>query len=231
LPDAPIVALRLDPPAHGGTLTITQMQIVDRRGHEIRRFTRNMFIPLYQIAAIALVSNGWNITSTLDGIEPKTDIAVVTPILSAGMNSRNLQRCILSTGYLALMLWILLLALLLTFHRPPNTKSVLTRICFMAVLALLFSLAGNRRLIRDAIHYALFVHAALQAAPAAPSPTAQSRIVEPTDMPLPDDVKIPRFNALTVLRQDMFELKSAERKVDLSGRVPRDLKRWTNCES
>lgn len=35
LPDAPIVALRLDPPAYGGTLTVTQLRIVDRKGREI----------------------------------------------------------------------------------------------------------------------------------------------------------------------------------------------------
>ena len=170
LPDAPIVALRLDPPAHGGTLTITQMQIVDRKGHEIRRFTRDMFVPLYQIAAITPIANGWNITSTLDGIEPKTSIAVATPILSAGMNNRNLQRCLLSTGYLALMLWILLLAVLFAFYRPTNAKSALIRIGFMAGLALLFSLVGNRRLIRDAIHYALYVPTAQQVVSGSPSP-------------------------------------------------------------
>ena len=164
LPDAPIVALRLDPPAHGGTLTVTQMRIVDRKGHEIRRFTRDMFGPLYQIAAIAPAANGWNITSTLDGIEPKASIAVVTPILSVGMNNRNLQRCLLSTGYLALMLWILLLAMMFAFYRPANAKSALIRLGFMAGLALLFSLVGNRRLIRDAIHFALYVPPARQVA-------------------------------------------------------------------
>lgn len=170
LPDAPIVALRLDPPAHGGTLTVMQMRIVDRKGHEIRRFTRDMFDPLYQIAAITPVGNGWNITSASDGIEPKTSIALATPILPAGMNERNLQRCLLSTGYLALMLWILLLAVLFAFYRPTDAKSALIRIGFMAVLALLFSSVGNRRLIRDAIHFDLYVPTAQQVAPIAPSP-------------------------------------------------------------
>jgi hypothetical protein len=175
LPDAPIVALRLDPPARGGTLTVTQMRIVDRKGQEIRRFTREMFGPLYQIAAIAPVANGWNITSALDAIEPKTSIAVSTPILSVGMNERNLQRCLLSTGYLALMLWILLLAVMFAFYRPTNAKSALIRIGFMAGLALLFSLVGNRRLIRDAIHFALCVPTVQQVVSGPPSPRVQTR--------------------------------------------------------
>jgi len=168
LPDAPIVALRLDPPAHGATLTVTQMRILDRKGHEDRRFTRDMFAPLYQIAAITPLANGWNITSALDGIAPKTSIAVATPIVSAGMNSRNLQRCLLSTGYLALMFWILLLAVMSAFNQPADAKSALIRIGFMAVLAVLFSAVANRRLIRDALHYALYVPATLQVAPATP---------------------------------------------------------------
>jgi hypothetical protein len=134
-----------------------------------------MFGPLYQIAAIAPAANGWNITSAVDGTEPKTSITIVTPILSAGMNNRNLQRCILSTGYLALMLWILLLAILFTFYRPTNAKSALIRIGFMAGLALLFSLVGNRRLIRDAIHFALYVPTAPQVASMSPTPRLQSR--------------------------------------------------------
>jgi hypothetical protein len=214
LPDAPIVALRLDPLAHGGTLTITQMQIVDRRGHEIRRFTRDMFVPLYQIASIAPIANGWNITSKLDAIEPKTPIAVM-PIVPAGMNNRNLQRCLLSTGYLALMLWILLLAVLFAFYRPTDAKSALIRIGFMAGLALLFSFAGNRRLIRDAIHFALYVPTAPQGAPTAPLPTAQTRILVPTDVPSPDDVNIAGFIGWTAFRQNIFGLRLADRRVAL----------------
>jgi hypothetical protein len=88
------------------------------------------------------------------------------------------------------MLWILLLAVLFAFYRPTNVKSALVRIGFMAAIALLFAPAGNRRLIRDAIHYALYVPTALQVAPTAPSPAAQTRIVEPTGNLFPNDVMI-----------------------------------------
>jgi len=192
------------------------MRIVDRRGREIRRLTKDMFVPLYQIAVIASVSNGWNITSTLDGIEPKTGIAIATPILSANMNNRNLQRCLLSTGYLAMMLWILLLAVLFAFYRPTNARSALTRIGFMAVLALLFSLAGNRRLIRDAIHYALYVPIALQVAPTAPSQTAQTNIIVPIDISFPEDVNDSGFIGWTVFKQSIRKLESADRKSDFA---------------
>lgn len=165
LPDAPIVALQLESVDQGGTLTIKKMRIVDRTGKQIRGFTKEMFVPLYQIAAITPMGNGWNITSTLGASKPETRVDVATPILSNGSNHRNLQRCLLSFVYLGLMLWILLMIPLFVFFRPENFKSALTRMGFMAGLALLFSLVGNRKLIRDSIHYAFFAATAPIEAP------------------------------------------------------------------
>lgn len=193
LPDAPIVALRLDPPGQGAILTIARMQVVDRRGRVIRRLTSDMFTPLYQISAIAPVSSGWTITSTLDGIEPKTGINVLSPILSVGMNERNLQRCLMSSGYLALMLFIVLLAVLFAFYRPINGKSTLARIGFLSCLALLLSLLGNRRLLSDAIHYALYARTVRQKALVGLLPTPQTRIYVPADIPFSNDVNLARF--------------------------------------
>lgn len=156
LPDAPITGLRLDPLRDGGTVTIRQMRIINRRGEVLRQFTRDQFAPTNQIAAITPAPDGWTITSLPASTEPFTLIALPSPLLPAGMNGRNLQRCLLSTGYLALMLFILLLAVLAIFFRPRKAWELLPRLAFMAGIALLFALVGNRGLIRTSIHSARY---------------------------------------------------------------------------
>ena len=118
MPDAPIVEMRVLPPAKGGELNIRQMRIINRRGEEIRRFTRDLFRPLNEIAAIAPTPEGWKLVSTPTATNPSTRIELFSSITPVGMDHRNLLRCLLSTGYLSMMLLILLLAVLFTFYRP-----------------------------------------------------------------------------------------------------------------
>ena len=154
LPDAPLVEMRVVPPAQGGTLTIRQMRIINRRGEEIRRFTRDLFRTGPEIAEIAPSIEGWKITSTANAINPSARIELYSPIIPVGKDHRNLLRCLLSTGYLSMMLWILLLAVLFTFYRPTNWRDLLAHLGFMACLAIFFSFVGNRGLIRNSVHYA-----------------------------------------------------------------------------
>jgi hypothetical protein len=72
------------------------------------------------------------------------------------MNIRNLQRCLLSWSYLALMLWILLLAVYFALVRGGPFREITATTIFLAAIALLFAFVGNRRLIKDSIHYANF---------------------------------------------------------------------------
>ena len=155
LPDAPIVALRIKSLPRGGVLTIGAMRIVDRRGHETRRFTREMFHPQAEIAAITPTAGGWQLTATAGATAPLATIVPGFPVLPAGADQRNFLRCVLSTGYLALVLWILLLAVLFIFWRPAGGRSLASRILFLAALALLFAAVGNRGLIRHSVHSAL----------------------------------------------------------------------------
>lgn len=155
--DAPIVELRVDPVANGGTLTIRQMRIINRRGEEIRRFTQDLFRPVHDIAAIRPVADGWQIVSTPGSIDPQTRIEMFSPIVAPGLNGRNLQRCVLSTSYLSLMLWILLLAVLFAFYRPSRWKDLVPHLGFMAALAIMFAFVGNRGLIRNSYHYSRYV--------------------------------------------------------------------------
>lgn len=155
LPDAPIVEMRVIPPT-GGELTIKQMRIVNRRDEEIRRFTYDLFRTQRDIAAIAPITDGWKLIATADGKAPSTRIELFSPIIPAGMNHRNLLRCLLSTGYLAMMLFILLLAVLFTFYRPAGWRDLLIHGGFMALLALMFALVGNRGLIRNSVHFARY---------------------------------------------------------------------------
>ena len=110
LPDAPIVAMRLNPLNCPGEFTITNFRIINRRGEMIRRMIQDDFQPTNEIAAIAPVAGGWKLLTTPAAKEPFSRIELHEPIIAKDMNVRNLQRCVLSWGYLALMLWILLLA-------------------------------------------------------------------------------------------------------------------------
>jgi hypothetical protein len=167
LPDGPLTGLRLDPVAQGGSLTIRQLRIINRRGEEIRRFTRDMLRPRHEIADIAPLPDGWKITSTAGATDPHLFIEPFSPIVPAGMNHRNLLRCLLSTGYLAGMLFILLLAVLTATWRPRGWRDFLVHAGFMAGLALVFAPVGNRGLIRNSLRYAAFT---------APAPSRELRL-------------------------------------------------------
>lgn len=186
MPDAPIVEMRVLPPAKGGELNIRQMRIINRRGEEIRRFTRDLFRPLNEIAAIAPTPEGWKLVSTPTATNPSTRIELFSSITPVGMDQRNLRRCLLSTGYLSMMLLILLLAVLFTFYRPTGLtrstqrapsgegealgdlgvessdrksgwRDLLLHVGFMACIAVMFAFVGNRGLIRNSVHYARYV--------------------------------------------------------------------------
>jgi hypothetical protein len=157
LPDAPLVHLRLDPFISGaGEFTITNFRIINRRGEEIHRFTREDFRRTHQIDAIIPTSDGWKLVVKASADGPNSQVQLSRPIIPEGMNERNLKRCLLSSGYLALMLWLLLLAVYfaLRFHR--NGRAAARTVVFLAFVAVLFSLVGNRGLIKNSIHYARY---------------------------------------------------------------------------
>lgn len=155
LPDAPMVELQVSPPA-GGELTIRQMRIIDRRNEEIRRFTADLFRIERDVVAITPLPEGWKLVAAPGANSPSTRIELFSPIIPVGKDHRNLLRCLLSTGYLALMLWILLLAVLFVFYRPRSGRDLVTHLGFMAAIAMMFSAVGNRGLIRNSLDYARY---------------------------------------------------------------------------
>lgn len=154
--DAPIVELRLDPVADGGTLTVSRMRILDRRGDEVRRFTRDMFVPVQQVASVIPADDGWKITSVPGSNDPFLRVELPSPILAKDRDYRNFLRCVLSTSYLAGMLFILLLAVFFAFTRPQSWRELPAPLAYLALLAILFSFVGNRGLIRNSIHFARY---------------------------------------------------------------------------
>ncbi|MEO6569236.1 MAG: hypothetical protein ABIO94_10785 [Opitutaceae bacterium] len=157
LPDAPITELRIDPLSGGGALTIRQMRIIDRRGTQIQRFTKDHFIALHEISAITAAPDGWKIVSHPNATDPYARIDLYSPLVAKGLNHRNFLRCLYSWSYLGLMLWILLLAILFTFYRPRGWRDLASHVSFMAMIALLFSAVGNRGLIKNSYRYSRFV--------------------------------------------------------------------------
>ncbi len=161
LSDAPMVELRLNSPVNGVSLFLEKMRIIDRRGIEVRRFTADMFSPVEGVAAITPEPDGWRITSTPDATITQCRIELFAPILAQDITARNIVRCYLSTGYLAGMLWIILLAVLFTFWRPTGWRDFLAHVGFMAALASMFAFVGNRGLIKNSWHYAQYQYPTL----------------------------------------------------------------------
>ena len=155
LQDAPLMGLRLDPFEHGaGELTITNFRIINRRGEEIRRFTKDSFFGQNQIDGIVPLENGWKFVLKLGANDPNVRVQLGQPIVPEGMNERNVKRCLLSTGYLALMLWILLLAVYFALRLFTSWRGAMHACVFLACIALLFAFVGNRGLIKNSCYYA-----------------------------------------------------------------------------
>jgi len=156
LPDAPMIGLRLDSVAKGGALTVHHMRIINRRGEEVRTFPIESLNAEQGIAKIQSLPPGWVITSTPDA---STATALVEPfpmISPKGKDGRNLHRCLLSTGYLAGMLVILMLAVTSAFWRPTDWRDFVGHVVLLALIAVPFSAVGNRGLIRNSIRYATY---------------------------------------------------------------------------
>lgn len=156
LPDAPITEMSVVPP-RDGSLTIRQLRIINRRGEEIRRFPRDLFKIQRGITEIIPLPDGLKLVATPGAADPSVRLELFVPILPEGMNHRNLLRGLLSSGYLAMMLTIPLLAVLFVFYRPRRWRDFFLHAAFLASLALLFSAVGNRGLIRNSLRYARYI--------------------------------------------------------------------------
>jgi hypothetical protein len=159
LPDAPLRHLRLDPFVSGaGEFMVTNFRIINRRGEEIYRFTKDDFQPSHQIDAIIPTSDGWKLVVKAPADDPYSQIKLARPIIPQGMNERNLKRCLLSSSYLALMLWILLLAVYFALRLHRDGRMIARAVVFLAFVAVLFSLVGNRGLIKNSMRYAHYTN-------------------------------------------------------------------------
>ena len=155
LADTPLYRLRLSTLQASGALLITNFRIINRRGQEIHRIVKEDFIALNKTEEIVSASVGWKVVSIIPGQEHLSDIALRRPLVSEGMNERNFKRCIISWSYLALMIWILTLAVYFTLRPKGTVHSYASAFVFLAFLALLFSAVGNRGLIKNSTRYAL----------------------------------------------------------------------------
>ncbi len=157
LPDAPLTALRLLPVNGGGMLTVDHLRIINRREEEIRRYGPEALVPLREIASVnAKGPDGWTISSTPHAKDPAAALTTRAPIIPVGMNHRNFLRCLLSTSYLAFMLWLVIMAVVTAFWKPSGWRDFIRMTGMMALVATPFAFVGNRGLIRNSIHYARY---------------------------------------------------------------------------
>lgn len=120
--DAPLRAIRLEPLRRAGELLVTNMRIYTRSGREIKRFVRDDFDATHELAGIVPAPEGWKFVTTPNATHPYSHCGFFPPIVPDGMNTRNLQRCLLSWSYLAGMLWILLLAVFFVAQWRPGVR-------------------------------------------------------------------------------------------------------------
>ena len=156
--DAPITEIRIDSVSSGGTLNVDSLRIIDRQGTEYRRFTADMLRSVVGIEAIKPTLSGFAITSIAEMNDAQLVMELFSPIMAKGINDRSILRCLYSTSYLALMLWIILLAVLFVFWRPGGWRDFGVHVGFMACLALMFAVVGNRGLIKNSWRYAQFTY-------------------------------------------------------------------------
>jgi len=168
LPDAPLIGLRLDPFLSGaGDFSFTRCRIINRRGEEIRRLTRDDLLSPHQIDTIAPLPDGGGLLQIRGPADdPSVIIDLHQPVIPEGMNGRNLQRCLRSCGYLALMLWLLLLTIYIAWGRWSSRRRALRAAAFLAFVALGFAIAANRGLIKNSLGSAHSAARILRHAPA-----------------------------------------------------------------
>jgi hypothetical protein len=155
LQDAPLIGLRLDPFMNGaGEFTITNFRIINRREEELRRFTKDSFIGMNQIESIVPLEKGWKLVIKAGATDPNANVQLGRPAIPEGMNERNLKRCLLSTGYLAMMLWIILLAVYFALRLFTSWRGAMRACAFLLFMAMAFSIVGNRGLIKNSRYYA-----------------------------------------------------------------------------
>jgi hypothetical protein len=152
--DAPIFDPKINPfERRSGELTIANLRIINRKGSEIKRFGAEDFTSLNQLA-IKSLGPAWKLVTSSSSDDPYALLHLGRTIVAEGMNERNALRCLISTGYLAVMLWILLLAIYFTFWNQQPLQTAVTEIGFIAAIAVLFSVDGNRSLIKNSASYA-----------------------------------------------------------------------------
>jgi hypothetical protein len=153
LADAPLQEMRLDPLDKPGELLVEGFRLINRRGEELRRFTIDDFRSQYGLSAIEPTQHGWKmIVNDPHGGRVHIDFSHFSD--PEGMNERNFKRCLLSTSYLAMMLWIILLAVFFAFRAPEAWSKTFRSMAFLAWLGIVFAFVGNRGLIRNSIRYA-----------------------------------------------------------------------------
>jgi hypothetical protein len=155
LTDAPLTSLRIDPFFMGpGELTVTRLRLIERHGKELVAFPASAVVPNMWVQSIQPAGNGWKIIAAANAADPYVALTLPRPVIPAGMNERNLQRCLLSTGYLAGMLWLILLIVLTILHRDAGLRALVRPALFLALLALFSGIVGNRGLIRESLQSA-----------------------------------------------------------------------------
>ncbi|MFT3780613.1 MAG: hypothetical protein QM790_01270 [Nibricoccus sp.] len=153
--DAPLLDLRLDPFANGpGEFTITNFRMINRREEELCRFTQESLFKFHNIEPAVPLEKGWKLVMKPGATDPSVYVRLPHPMIPEGMNERNLKRCLLSTSYLAGMLWLILLAIYFALRLFSDWKSCARACAFLLFIAACFSVVGNRGLIENSRYYA-----------------------------------------------------------------------------
>ncbi len=155
LQDAPLVDLRIDPYKDGaGELTVTNFRMINRREEELCRFSRESFHDLHNVSEIVPLEKGWKFVMKDGATDPGARVKLPHPMIPEGMNERNLKRCLLSTGYLAMMLWLILLAVYFALRLFSGWRQIVRAAAFLLLMSFAFAIVGNRGLLKNSWYYA-----------------------------------------------------------------------------
>jgi hypothetical protein len=157
LGDAPISAIRIDPPGNGASLVMTRLRLRSRAGQVFRDFKLRDVQPNPEIVRLAPTGTaGWTITTRENATDPFAMLRFGTPVVPQGMNTRNAHRIALSCTYLSVAIALALLALQFVFSRPRSARDFALRCAFIMAISMLFSITAHRGLIRESAAAAFF---------------------------------------------------------------------------
>jgi hypothetical protein len=152
--DAPLCGLRVSPVDRPGTLWFEDVRLIDRAERDVYRFSLKDLKPGVGVNFVASTQGALGLSAPTLPSAGEIGLRLPHPLVPAGMNGRNFQRCFRSWAYLAGMLALILGCVAWLAGRRPTRRQGLRLVAFVLLLSALFSAVAQRGLMRNSVQAA-----------------------------------------------------------------------------